>query len=301
MKITVTGSLGYISTPLVEKLVKKGHSVTLISSNADKQTDIEALGAMAAIGVMEDVDFLTDAFTGADTLYCMLAPYGNFADPANTADAVIKRADAVVNNYGQAIRQSGVKRVVYLSSMGAAMDSGSGLIIIHRNAEKTLSKLPADVRISFIRPAGFYKNMFACIGSIKRQGVIAASYGADDRVAWVSNLDIADAIVDELETRQVGRKVRYVVSEVLTCTEAAHILGDAIGKPDLKWVTIPDEQELEHYQAFGINESLTSEFVAMNTSIHTGRFYEDYNRHRPAPGKVKLNEFANEFGAAYGG
>lgn len=299
MKITVTGSLGYISTPLIKELVRKGHSVTVISSNAGKQADIEALGATAAIGVMEDARFLTNAFSGADAVYCMLAPYGNFADPKNTAGTVIKRADVVANNYVQAILQSGVKHVAYLSSMGADMDSGNGLIIIHHNAEKTLNKLPADVSISFIRPAGFYKNMFAYIGLIKSQGVIAASYGGDDRVAWVSNVDIADAIVEELEYGQTDKKARYVVSEVLTCNEAARVLGDAIGKPDLKWVTISDEKELEAYKAFGMNESLAGKFVAMNASIHTGRFYGDFNRIRTAPGGVKLKEFAKEFAAAY--
>jgi hypothetical protein len=33
-----------------------------------------------------------------------------------------------------------------------------------------------------------------------------------------------------------------VASEELTCNEIASILGTAIGKPDLKWIIIPDEQ-----------------------------------------------------------
>jgi uncharacterized protein YbjT (DUF2867 family) len=50
MKITITGSLGNISKPLTQELVEKGHSVTVISSNPEKQKEIEALGAAAAIG-----------------------------------------------------------------------------------------------------------------------------------------------------------------------------------------------------------------------------------------------------------
>jgi len=37
MKIVVTGSLGNISNPLTQELVQKGHSVTVISSNAERQ------------------------------------------------------------------------------------------------------------------------------------------------------------------------------------------------------------------------------------------------------------------------
>ena len=63
MKIIITGSLGHISKPLAKELVHKGHEVTVISSNLDKQRDIEAIGATAAIGSVEDVSFLVKTFT----------------------------------------------------------------------------------------------------------------------------------------------------------------------------------------------------------------------------------------------
>ncbi|WP_158995471.1 NAD(P)H-binding protein [Mucilaginibacter sp. L196] len=298
MKIIVTGSLGYVGKPLTEELIKKGHSVTVISSSAEKQKDIEALGAKAAIGTMGDANFLIDTFTGADAVYCMLALHGSFADPGNTADKIIAQADTVANNYVQAIERSGVKRVVYLSSIGADMEKDSGLIIIHHHAEKTLNKLPSDVNISFMRPSGFYKNLFAFVPSIKAQGIIAASYGGDDINIFVSSLDIADAIVEEIESKIPGKKVRYIASEELTCNEAAGILGAAIGKPDLKWLTISDEQQLNGYKAHGMNDSLAQQFVEMNASIHKGKFYKDYNQHKSTLGKVKLKDFAKEFAAA---
>jgi uncharacterized protein YbjT (DUF2867 family) len=80
MKIILTGSLGNISKPLTVELAGKGHEVTVISSKPEKQTSIELLGAKAAIGSIEDVDFLTATFTGADAVYCMLPPFDYF-DP----------------------------------------------------------------------------------------------------------------------------------------------------------------------------------------------------------------------------
>lgn len=44
MKIVVTGSLGHISKPLTVELAEKGHTITVISSKAEKQKDIEGLG-----------------------------------------------------------------------------------------------------------------------------------------------------------------------------------------------------------------------------------------------------------------
>lgn len=299
MKIILSGSLGYIGKPIVEKLIRKGHTVTVISSKTERQTDIEALGAKAAIGSMEDVDFLTDTFTGADAVYCMIAVEGALTDPANTADKLTAQAGKIANNYVQAIQQSGVKRVVYLSSIGAHLEKGSGLIVIHHHGENILSKLPSDVNISFLRPSGFHKNLFAFLHAIKNQGVIAASYGGDDRNILVSAYDIADAAIEELESQSTGKKIRYVASEESTCNNAAAILGAAIGKPDLKWITLTDEQQFNGYKAFGMNDSLAQQFMEMNASIHNGKLYEDYDRHKPTLGKVKLNEFAKDFAAVY--
>ena len=299
MKIVITGSLGYVSTPLIKQLIERGHAITVISSRAEKQKNIEAMGAKAAIGSMEDVNFLTATFTGADAVYCMLALHGSFADPNNTANVLIEQAGVIANNYVQAIGESGVKSVVYLSSIGAHMSADCGLIIIHHNGEKTLGKLPDDVDISFMRPSGFHKNLFAFIPGIKNQDMIAARYGENDRNIFVSNLDIAAAIVEELELQETGRRIRYVASEEMSCNEAAVILGTAIKKPDLKWITISDEQEFNRYKTAGMNDSLAAQFVEMNTSIHNGKFYEDYDRHKPTLGKVKLTAFAKEFANVY--
>ncbi|MBX2952807.1 MAG: NAD(P)H-binding protein [Leadbetterella sp.] len=77
MKIVLTGSLGHIGKPLAEKLVAKGHSVTVISSKTDRQNEIEAIGAVSAIGSLEDVDFLVETFSGADIVYLMES-YANY-------------------------------------------------------------------------------------------------------------------------------------------------------------------------------------------------------------------------------
>lgn len=71
MNIVITGSLGNIGKPLTKQLVQKGHSVTVISSKTDRQKGIEELGAKSAIGTMQDVNFLSTTFKGADIVYLM--------------------------------------------------------------------------------------------------------------------------------------------------------------------------------------------------------------------------------------
>jgi len=109
MKLIVTGSLGNISKPLTKELIQKGHDVVVISNNPKTAKEIEALGAKAAIGTLEDVAFLTTTFIGADAVYAMVPP--DFSAPD-----LIARYQNLGNGYAQAIQQSGVKKVVQLSS-----------------------------------------------------------------------------------------------------------------------------------------------------------------------------------------
>lgn len=297
MRIVVTGSLGNISKPLTEELVEKGHQVTVVSSKAERQKDVEAIGAKAAIGTMEDAEFLAATFKGADVVYVMesLAPNAFFDLNVD----VIAVHNKIGNNYKQAIEQSGVKRVVHLSSIGAHTDKGNGLIAFHHNVENILNQLPDDVSIKFMRPVGFYTTMFPFIQTIKTQGAIVSNYGGDQTEPWVSPLDIAAAISEEIEKPFDGRTIRYIASDEVSPNEAAKILGEAIGKPDLKWLVVPDEQFLQGLLAAGMNPQTAKGFVEMNESRFGGVMYEDYNRHKPTLGKVKLKDFAKDFAAVY--
>ena len=295
MKIIVTGSLGHISKPLTTALVEKGHTVTVISSKPDKQNDIQALVAIAAIGSLENVEFLALTFTGADAVYTMVPP-NNYFDPKLDLMTYYR---GVGNNYAKAIQQSGVKRVVHLSSIGAHLDKGSGLILFHHNAEVILNNL-SYVAITFMRPMAFYYNLYGYVEMIKKQGFIAANYGAEDKLVWVSPIDIASAIAEEIVTPLAGRKVRYVANDELTGNESASILGAAIGKPDLKWIIIPSEQMQSGLEAAGLAPQIASGLVEMYASMHTGKLEEDYYLNKPeVMGKIKLTDFAKEFTAAF--
>jgi uncharacterized protein YbjT (DUF2867 family) len=291
MKITVTGSLGHVGKPLAPMLVQKGHSVTVVSHNPERQKDIEALGAKATIGTMEDAGFLTAAFTGADAVYSMLAP--------SLSQDIMGNSSKLANNYLHAIQQAGVKRVVYLSSIGAHTDKGNGLLVFHHNAENILKHLPLDVAITFMRPVSFYDNLLGFIPVIKSQGFIASNYGEEDKGPWVSPIDIAAAVTEEITSPMVGRKVRYVASEELTCNEIARILGVAIGKPDLKWIVISDEQLQNSLIAAGMSPYAAAGMVEMYANARSGTLCEDYYCNRPTMGKVKMTEFAKEFAAAF--
>ncbi len=298
MKIVLTGSIGNIGKPLTRQLVQQGHAVTVISSNPERQPAIEALGAKAAIGSMFDAAFLTQTFAGADIVYLMetMEAAGDMFDPSVDFIAAINE---IGQNYKTAVTNSGVNKVVHLSSVGAHTDQGTGILGFHYNVERILSQLGDEVSIKFIRPASIYFNLFAAIDRIKTTGAMVSNYAGDQKEPWVSPLDIADVIAEEMAQPFKGRSIRYVASDEISPNEIARVLGEAIGKPDLQWEVIPDETLLEAWLGIGFNEQIAKGFVAFQASQRSGVFYEDYNRHRPVLGKVKFRDFAQEFARVY--
>lgn len=211
MKIIVTGSLGHISKPLTEELIVKGHHVIVISSKEEKRKEIEALGATTAIGSLEDTGFLADTFTSADAVYTMVPP-NNYFDQNLDLRGYYRR---IGHSYADAIGKSGIKQIVNLSSIGAHLTQGSGILIGAHDVEHILNALPPEVGITHIRPTSFYYNLYGYLDMIRNTGIIAANYGADKKVPWVAPADIAAVVAEEIEKPDYRREFRYVVSEEL--------------------------------------------------------------------------------------
>jgi len=296
MKIIITGSLGPISKPLATKLIADGHQLTIISSNRDRQNEIETLGAKSAIGSIDDVSFLTKTFSGADVVYLM-EPTVNMFDP--TVD-MLKHYEKICEKYAQAVLNSDLKRIVHLSSIGGHSSTGNGLLAFHYYAEQALKKLPQEVAITTLRPVSFYSNIMAFIPTIKAQKAIITSYHAIKPEPWASPLDIADAAAEELVSVFSGRKVRYIVSDEVSSEKLIKVLGEAIGE-EIQWITVPHEALEESYKGFGMSPQAANGFARLNEAKNSGILYEDLVKHRPeiTLGKVKIEDYAKDFAKAY--
>ncbi len=291
MKIVITGSLGNIGRPLSQELIKQGHIITLISSNPERKTKIEHLGANAAIGSLADSNFLTAAFSGADAVYCMIPP--NYEEQDQ-----IEYYKAIGESYKRAILETGVKRIVHLSSYGAHLASGTGFIAGAYHVEQILNSIP-NIQLTHLRPTYFYYNLLPFISMIKSAGFIGTVYGGTDRLYLVSPNDIASAAAEELTVTGKTAPIRYISSDERSCNEIASVLGNEIGIPDLKWVIISKKKVFENLKNNGLSDEFASKLIELGEAIHNGKLHEDYILNVPVPGKIKLEEFAEEFSKAF--
>lgn len=293
MKITITGSLGNISKPLAEILISNGHEVTVISNNTARIKDIENLGAKAAIGSVSDIKFLTETFKGADAVYTMVPP--NHALIDGYKEYIIETGQ----NYLEAIKASGVKQVVNLSSIGAHLNSGTGPIAGLHEVEQLLNTLDG-VAIKHLRAGFFYTNFYLDAVTIKKTGFAGSNYGEKSKMVMVHPRDIAAAAARELQNKLEGKSHIYVVSDVLTITEVVKILGASIDKPELSWVQFSDEEVYAGMVSAGMPQAIAEVYIEMNNAIGSGILFEDFEKHVPETwGNIKFSDFAAEFAAVY--
>lgn len=294
MNYVITGSLGHISEPVVEQLVEAKHNVTVITSNAERVSSIEALGAKALVGSVEDAAFINAAFAGADVVYLMIPP--NFNPEGKWIDFQKKVAD----NYVAAVKSNNVGHVVLLSSVGAHLGTGTGPVDGASYLETKLTE--ANINAKFLRPGYFYYNFFSMLGMAKHAGILGSNFGGNDSKLVMSDpSDIAVAAAEELlNPTFTGQSVRYLSSDERTTTEIAAVLGKAIGKADINWVPFTDEQATEGMKQAGLADTIVNGYVEMGASLRSGKFAEDYWKNCPATqGKVKLEDFATQFAHAY--
>lgn len=293
MKIIVTGSLGHIGKPLTKILVAEGHDVIVVTSKDKRKHEIKELGAKAAVGSLSDTGFLIKTFEGADAVHCMIPP-------SYYHDTTIDPMDfyhEIGMNYLQALKATGVSRITHLSSFGAHLPEGTGMIKGSHHVEQILSELE-NVQITHLRPASFYYNFLSFIPMIQHTGKIYANYGGADLIQMVSPKDIAVAIAEEI-TSPTGPELRYVFSDERSGDEVAEVFGRAIGKPGLEWIVISDEQMENSLKESGMASHLAEGLTELYQAFRLGKLSEDFNKHRPEFGSVKLEDYARDFSTVY--
>ncbi|MCS3530576.1 SDR family oxidoreductase [Chryseobacterium sp. JUb7] len=288
MKIIITGSLGNVAKPLAEQLIAEGHDITVISSNESKKNEIESLGAKAAIGSITDQNFLIETFKGNDAAFLMTPPNMGFEN-------IVENTINAGKNYAEAVKQTGLKKVVMLSSIGVESPVENGPIKGLHFIEKFYHELE-NTSVTFLRAGYFYINFFNDIPLVKNAGIIGSNFPENAEIPLVHPKDIAKAAAGELTKISEGKTVKYIVSDVRSGSDFAKVFGNAIGKTELPWVEFKDEDSLNGMLQAGLPQEIAELYTEMGLGIRTGVVQKDFIEHGSVVnGEIKLEEFAKEF------
>lgn len=290
--ITVMGATGNTGGRIARSLLEQGHEVRAIGRNEERLAELRALGAEVRAGDTMDAEFLADAFQGSDAVYTLLHTDPRTPDYRAAQD---QHGEAIV----AALRSSGVRHVVALSSLGVDQGEDIGAIAGIAAQEERLRQLE-DVNILLLRPVSFFENFFEALELIRTQGIIADSVNADLPIPMIATQDIAAVATEALAALDWrGVVVRDLLGERdLSYSEATRILGNRIGRPDLAYVQLPYNEMVKALIEAGMSESFAREYTEMTRSFNEGRVGTDPARTPGNSTPTTFEDFADKFAAA---
>lgn len=260
----ITGATGKVGGGIAERLLAAGKKVKAIARSKDKLAALAAKGAEIAAGDMADAVFLAKAFAGAECVFLMVPPDFQSADIQAHYD---RFGGALV----RAVKESGVKSVVVLSSVGADMPKGNGPVAGLHRLEQLVNGL-AGVDALHLRPCYFMENHYAAIGMIKGMGINGGALRGDLAFPQIATQDIAEAGARRMLKKDwQGKEVMDLLGpRDLTMNEFTAVVGKAIGKPDLNYVTFPYPDALQGMLGAGLSRSVAESFIEMTKGFNEG-------------------------------
>jgi len=256
-----SGNTGHV---VATNLLARGQKVRAVGRNATHLKPLAAKGAETFIADVTDASALTQAFQQADSAYVMIPPNPSTTDPTGYQ----KRAtDAIA----AAVQNAGTKNVVALSSIGADKANGVGPVVGLHNLEQKLSQV-SGANLLFLRAGYFMENTLGQVNGIRQMGIVGTTLRPDLKLSMIATRDIGAAAADALLSPNFpSRQTRELLGQRdLTYTEVASILGQSIGKPDLKYVQLSDDQFRGALLQTGTSEQFIRLLIEMTAALNSG-------------------------------
>jgi uncharacterized protein YbjT (DUF2867 family) len=291
--IAVMGASGHTGRGITELLLDAGEKVRALGRSREKLAALEKRGAEVLSGDAGDSRFLASAFRGADGVFTLIPPDARSTDYRALQDAI---GEATVT----AIRESKVARVVFLSSVGADLSTGTGPIAGLHAQEKRLQKLDR-VGVLILRPGYFFENFEETLGLIKHQGINGGAIAPDVPIPMVATRDIADAAAKALRERRFqGVSVTELLGpRDLSHAEATRILGARIGKPDLPYVQFPYADFVKSLTETGLSKDIANQYAEMARALNEGKVKSVEGRRAGNTTPTRFEDFCVELEKAY--
>lgn len=260
----ITGATGHTGNVAAKTLLARGHKVRVIGRSADRLKPLAEAGAEPFVADITDTERLTEAFRGVEGIYAMVPPNPTGNDFRAFQERV---SDAIAS----AVTNSKVMFVVSLSSMGADKSSGTGPVVGLHNLEERLNRIP-DTNVLHLRAGYFMENTLAQIGAVKAMGKAVGPLRPDLKLPMIATRDIGAVAAERLlQLNFNGKQTRELLGQRdLNMTEAASIIGKAIGKPGLEYVRLPDDQMRPALVEVGMSQNFADLILQMAQALNAG-------------------------------
>jgi uncharacterized protein YbjT (DUF2867 family) len=260
----IIGATGHTGTAVAHKLLAQGKKVRAVARNADQLASLVSKGAEPFAGNVNDKNTVSKAFAGAKAVYLMFPPDVSAPD-------FYAYQDQLTDTFAAAIEKHGVMHAVTLSSIGADKPDKTGPIVGLHRLEERLNRIPG-LNTLHVRAAYFMENTLGQADAIAQMGYAAGPARPELKFPMVAARDVGAFAGDALSRLDfTGHNVQEVHGERdLSYGEITVALGKAIGKLDLKYVTLTRDQFLGALLQMGMSKNAAKVMVEMADAMDSG-------------------------------
>ena len=256
----ILGASGNTGSIIANFLLSKSEKVRVMGRDAGRLQRFVRKGAEASTADVSDAASLAKAFRGARAAYLLLPPITSREDQERESDAIAK-----------AVKQSGLRYAVYLSSYGAQVPKGTGPVAGLHSSEEKLNAI-SGLNVLNLRAAYFMENNLTAIGMIHEMGIFGHALLPDLKLPMIATRDVGDYAAQRLlDLDFSGKQTRELLGERdLSMTEATTIIARGIGKPDLRYVQLPYDQMEQALTQMGLSSKKAAVYIEMFNAMNTG-------------------------------
>jgi len=256
----ILGASGNTGSIIADFLLSKGRNVRVVGRDAERLQRFVRKGAEAFTADMIDAAALTKAFSSAHAAYLVLPPITSREDQERQSDAIAR-----------AVKDSGLRYAVYLSSYGAHVPQGTGPVTGLHSAEQKLNAV-SGLNVLHLRAAYFMENNLAAIGMIRGMGIFGHALLPDLKIPMIATRDVGDYAAQRLlDLDFSGKQTRELLGERdLSMTEVTAAIARGIGKPDLRYQQFPYDQMQQALTQVGMPSKKAAVYIEMFEAINAG-------------------------------
>src|SRR6202045_2946197 len=256
----ILGASGNTGSVIANSLLSAGKKVRVVGRDSGRLQRFVDKGAEAFTANMSDAAALTKAFSGARAAYLLLPP-------AKSPEEQERDSDAIAN----AVKQSGLRYAVHLSSYGAQVAEGAGPVSGLHSSEQKLNAIEG-LNVLHLRAAYFMENNLAAIGMIYSMGIFGNALLPDLKLPMVATRDVGTYAAQRLlDLDFSGKQTRELLGpRDLSMTEATAVIARGIGKPDLRYEQFPYDQVQQALTQMGVPPKGAALYIEMYKAINAG-------------------------------
>jgi len=258
----VAGVTGHTGRAAAARLLERGHPIRVIVRKPEQGAEWSARGAEVAVASLDDAQATTAALKGAAGAY-LLVP------PKYTTDRLLEAQAATADAIVTAVQASGVGHVVFLSSQGAQLPSGTGPVVALHYAEQRLKA--TGVALTLLRAPYFLENWAPVVPMAKEQGILPTFLPADFSMVTASARDIGRIGADALLRPNAGLRVIEIEGPAaVTPRDVAAALGARLGR-EVTLAEAPLDAVVSTFTGFGFSEDAATKLREMYEAFLAGR------------------------------